>query len=246
MFIDMKKDKGKLYDIFYRTEAPYFYLVNNVLAAVTLLAVLVVILETVPALERYTTTFFFLEWGVTLIFTAEYIARIVAQRRHPQRYIFSFFGIIDLLAIIPTFLGLGNLTFLKTARTLRILRLLRMIRLSKMMQSTRNVKHRIDEHMSVFSLSIQIYFATLLVAVTLFGTLMYVAEGHRPEFQSIPDAMIWATKVTLGGVLQHTPETVAGELLIILTRFFGLLLFGLMISIIGTTFKKVLLGSANE
>jgi len=236
------KKASLLYNIFYKPGTKYFYFVNNFLALTTIVAVLVVVLETVPLLSPYGNTFFVIEWIVTIIFTIEYFARILANKQKPFKYIFSFFGIIDLVSIIPTILGLGNLTFLKTARTLRILRLLRIIRLSKLIRIPIHDNKR-EENKEIFKLSVQIYLTALLTSIIIFGTLMYVAEGSRIEFQSIPEAMIWSTKVTLGGISQHTPETLWGELIVILTRFSGLLLFGLLISIVGTTFKKLLLGS---
>jgi voltage-gated potassium channel len=217
--------------------------VNDVRAAATIISVLALILETVPSLAPYMPLFVAIEYAAVAIFTIEYVCRIIARKGTVHNYVFSFFGIIDLLAIVPTYLGLTNLTYLKTARVLRILRLLRMVRLAKLAQTTRTRFHEIEHHTNHYRLSLQIYFAALISTIILFGTLIYIAEGHRAEFGSIPLGMIWAAKATMGGVAQYMPETVWGELITIAARFSGLALFGLLLSIVGNALKKLLFGT---
>jgi voltage-gated potassium channel len=173
-------------------------------------------------------------------FTLEYVGRVVANKGHVRTYTLSFFGVIDLLAILPSFFGLSNLTFLKTARVLRILRLLRMVRLAKLAKMPRNKDP--DEHTKLDMAAVQIYIAALLSVVLIFGTLIYITEGYRTEFVSIPHGMLWAMKVTIGGVPQYMPATIWGEFITIGARFSGLLLFGLLISIVGKALNKFLLG----
>ena len=235
--------RDRVYQTFYDPNARGFYAVNDILALATLASVLAIILETVPSLEKYMSFFLVIEWVAVALFSLEYVLRIFANGRLAGKYIFSFFGIIDLIAILPSFLGLSNFTFLKTARTLRILRLLRMVRLAKLAKVPRKKGYDVENTVGAFSISMQIYFAALLTGIILFGSLMYLAEGYRPEFESIPLAMLWAVKVTIGGIPQYMPETVWGEFITIGSRFFGLLLFGLLIAITGQAFKKLLLGS---
>lgn len=233
--------------LFYDVQHPWFHVVNDVLAAVTVISVLSIVLETVPALAEYEAVFMAVEWIAVVVFTAEYVGRVIANHGHVRRYVLSFFGIIDLLAIIPSFLGLSNLTFLKTARTLRLLRLLRMLRLAKLASVTsrpRRGEPPVDPEQVVLGLSLQIYLVALSVGVLLFGTMMYLAEGGQEAFHSIPHAMVWALKVTMGGVPIESPFSVWGETVLILTRFFGLLMFGLLLSVVGTVLRKVLLGGA--
>lgn len=233
-----------VYDLFYTPSSSYFYVVNDILAATTLLSVLSLVLETVPGLLQWHSLFLAVEYISVALFTLEYAGRIYARGSHYKSYVFSFFGIVDILAILPTYLGLANLTFLKTARVLRILRLLRMVRLAKI---ARQSQHRLMADRGTIgqqTLSTQIYFVALLSMVLVFGTLMYAAEGQRQELESIPLSMIWAAKVILGGVPQHMPETLWGEFVTIGARFAGLLLFGLLISIVGTGLQRLLFGSA--
>lgn len=236
---------SKLHSIFYRPETKGFYLVNDILALTTIASVLCLILETVPALDSFSPLFSFVEFVAVAIFSAEYIARIVAHKKRIRMYTLSFFGVIDLLAILPSFLGLTNLTFLKTARVLRILRLLRMARLAKLAQHPRGIMKSNTVKKSAHKLSIEIYFATLLSATTLSGTLVYIVEGGE-FFSSIPAGMLWALKVTMGTTPTHMPTTLLGEVVTIMTYFFGLLLFGLLISVMGTSLNKLLLGGKEK
>ncbi len=220
--------------------SPIYMRVNNFFALITLISVLFISLETVESLQQYMKLFKIVEWVTVVLFSFEYAGRIVAEKRK-FKYIFSFYGLVDLIAVIPTYFGLANFSFLKIARITRILRFLRMIRLVKMMRvkggkSTDGVK-------GVQKISIQIYLITLMFSVLVFGTLIYFIEGSNPVFANIPLGMLWALKLTLGGISQATPDTVFGELISVGTRFVGLLLFGMLIHIVGKYFEKMLLGS---
>lgn len=183
------------------------------------------------------------EYIAVAIFTVEYLGRIVANKGHVRKYMFGYFGIIDFFSIFPTFLSFSNLLFLKSVRIVRILRLLRMVRLAKMSRLSDELPTDSEEQAHLYKLSVRIYFFALLCSVTIFGTLMYVVEGYRPEFASIPLSMIWATKVTLGGVAQHMPLTTLGDLVTIAARFSGLALFGILISIVGGSLRFMLFGT---
>lgn len=231
----------RLRRLFYEPTTPGFYLVNDVLAVATIVSVLGLILETVPSLSHFSPVFATIEFVAVALFSTEYIARIIANKKRVRTYTLSFFGIIDLLAILPSFLGLSNFTFLKTARTLRILRLLRMARLAKLAQNPRRRAVGDTIQKSANRLSAEIYFATLLTAVTISGTLVFVVEGGA-YFSSIPRGMLWALKVTMGSTPVHMPVSFMGEVVTIMTYFFGLLLFGLLVSVMGNALNKLLLG----
>ena len=130
-----------------------------------------------------------------LFFTGEYVGRLVISKPI-WRYTISFFGIIDLVSILPTFLGLGNFTFLKSARALRIIRMLRMLRLAKVARS-RVVS---EESFGILSLNVLIYFTTLLTALLITGTAMHLVEPNLPAFASIPAGMWWSLKVFMAGI----------------------------------------------
>ena len=210
---------------------------DNFLALLTIVSIVSLVLETVPSLVTYKSLFIFIEWFAVIVFSVEYVARLYASRPH-WKYPLSFFGVIDLVSILPTFLGLGNFTFLKSARSLRIIRMLRMVRLAKMSRS----KMVSEENMSVLSLNILIYFATLLFALLITGTAMYLVEGGKSVFTSIPSGMWWSLKVFMSGIPVTEPATALGEFFFVLTRFVGLMLLGLLIGVIGNVFRMLLMG----
>jgi voltage-gated potassium channel len=211
--------------------------VQDFLALLTIVSIVALVLETVPALSGYSQTFLIVEWVVVSVFTLEYISRLYVTKPG-YKYSLSFFGIIDLVSILPTFLGLGNFTFLKSARALRIIRLLRMLRLAKITRS--NVIA--EENLSILSLNVLIYFVTLLFALMVTGTAMYLVEPTAAAFASIPAGMWWSLKVFMAGIPVTEPTTQLGELFFVLTRFIGLLLLGLLIGVVGNVFRMVLGG----
>jgi voltage-gated potassium channel len=234
-----------IHDAFNLPTNRYFTIVNDVLAALTLLSIACIVLETVPSLDRYHPLMLSIEGIALVCFTIEYLARIYSAPKR-RAYIFSFFGLIDLLAILPSFLHIANLTFLKSARVLRILRLLRMIRLAKIA----HLYHKTgtaEGHHIITLLNVQIYFLTLFSAIILLGSTIYVIEAPHTGFVSIPEGMIWAADVILGGgIPDNDPRTVGGKLVTLLTKFVGLALLGILIAVIGSFMKQILFGGDLE
>lgn len=227
-------------EIFDNPEAPYFGLLNNFLAVVTLIAVAIVALETVASLSVYQHFFLGLEYCAVAIFGGEYVARLYLAKNR-WGYIFSFFGIIDLVAIIPSLLGISNLTFLKAARAVRIIRLLRMLRLAKFTK----IKKKKHAAQSLYKINLEIYIVTLGGTVLLLGALFYIFE-HGGAAKDIPSGMYWALRVILGGISYPQPETLGGTVTIILARFTSMLLLGMLMSLIGTMLRKLLIGSEKD
>lgn len=244
------KMKSFFQRLFYSTRSTEFFRVNNFLTVVTILTIVALVLETVASLSSYHYLFRSIEIGATVIFTIEYIGRIVGHKK-PWQYIFSFFGLIDLIAIVPSYLGLGNLTFLKSLRWLRIFRFLRMLRLAKVLElrSLKEEGRELDkktQNDKLFLITLQIYM-TLFVATALLGaTLIWIFEGNREIFANIPLSLLWSVKVLLGGTPQALPDTIFGELVVIGTRFFGVILFALLINIILNPVKKYVLAQEEE
>jgi voltage-gated potassium channel len=232
--------RSQLHKLFHATDTKRYQVLNIFLMLVTIVSIVAITLETVHALQPYQSVFNLIEYVTVAIFSLEYIARFFANKK-PLHYVVSFWGAIDLLAILPSFLGLGNLTFLKSARLLRALRFLRMLRVIKVTRSELDQKHH-DEH-AVHRLNMEIYFLTLISAVVIFGTLIYVFEGPAVPFENIPVSMIWSAKLLLGGTPQDMVATVAGEIIVILSRFTGLMLFGILITVVGGVLKKIMFGT---
>lgn len=220
----------------------YFRPVNDFFALLTIISVFGIVLETVPELRQYEIVFGAIEYVAVAFFTFEYLARLYAAKKK-WRYVFSFFGIIDLLSIVPSFIGLINLTFLKSARVLRILRLLRMLRLAKIARLRRKPLADAEHDESIYKINIQIYFTALFSAILALGALIYIIEAPHQSFNSIPAGMMWAAEVILGGgITTNYPETLAGQILGLFARFIGLALLGVLIHVIGHLLKRWLFG----
>lgn len=232
-----RKKKFNWIKVFTDTKHPKFFLVNDFFAFLTIISVISVVLETVPSLSEYKTVFDTIEWVSVVFFSAEYIIRLIATRP-AFKYVFSFFGMIDLLSILPSFLGAGNFTFLKAARALRIIRLLRLIRISSMKA------HNREEDFNPVALNVLIYFVILVLALLATGTAVYLAEGG-PHFSSIPTGMWWSFKVFMAGIPVAEPMTAFGESMFVITRFTGLLLLSLLIGVVGNVFR-LLLGDSKK
>lgn len=229
-------------DAFHRPKTRTFTQVNDFLACMTLVSVLGIVLETVESLSHLQAIFITVEYVSVALFSLEYVGRIWAAP-DKFKYVFSFFGLVDLLSILPTYVQLANFTFLKSVRLLRILRFLRVLRLSKIARLEEEKVAVTADASHLYIINIQIYFVALFTAVTCWGCLAYIAEGHQDALRNIPLAMIWAIKIIMGGVPNIPVTTLWGEVVMIGTRFTGLVLLGLLIHVVGTIVTKLIFGS---
>jgi len=177
-----------------------------------ILSVTVVVLESVSTIrESYHQGFISAEWFFTVIFTMEYLLRIFSSPR-PWKYITSFFGIIDLLAILPTFLGLifDQTTFLLTFRALRLLRMFRVFKLGRYIKEAAVLVRALQ--MSIHK--IIVFFGAVLTLVLILGSVLYLVEGEENGFTSIPQSIYWAiVTITTVGYGDIAPATVPGKIL---------------------------------
>ncbi len=205
----------RLYEIIFEADTRAGRIFDIVLLALILLSVLDICLESLvsdrnPRAEPYRAIFFFVEWAITLLFTIEYFARILSVRK-PSRYIVSFFGIVDLLAILPTYVatfagGTGaSFTVIRAIRLLRVFRVMKLVwLLSEAQEMTRAIWKARGK--------VVVFLAVVLIAVTIFGATMYELEPNT--FDSIPQAMYWAiVTMTTVGYGDIVPETASGKFL---------------------------------
>jgi voltage-gated potassium channel len=205
----------RLYRLIFEADTPGGKLFDVVLLVLILLSVAVICLESVidndESLERYRYWLIVIEWVITIAFTFEYFARIACVQR-PSRYIFSFFGIIDLLAILPTWIAFaigGGNTFV----ILRAIRLLRVFRVLKLVW----LVHEADELGAAIWRArgkVLVFLIVVGISVTISGAVMYELEKHRnaEQFSSIPAAMYWAiVTMTTVGYGDMVPQTGPGK-----------------------------------
>jgi voltage-gated potassium channel len=220
--IDSKKltFKEKLYTIIFGHSTPEGRLFDIVLIYTILISVLVVILDTVVILHQNFGAYFrILEWVLTIFFTIEYFIRIYCSPNR-FRYIFSFYGIVDLLAILPSYLSLfiSGVGYLLIVRLLRVLRVFRILKLARYLTEA-NVLAR---SLSMSRRKIFIFFSVVLVLATIFGSLMYLVEGPGNGFSSIPKSIYWTiVTITTVGYGDITPHTVMGQIIAAMVMLTG-------------------------
>ena len=187
---------GKLFDI--------------VLLIAILASVLVVMLDSVLYMRlQFGTIFFYAEWFFTLLFTLEYALRLFSAPNR-VRYVFSFFGIVDLLSVLPSYLSLifVGVQYLLVIRILRILRIFRVLGLKAYMQQAGFLASALRTSQQ----KIIVFFLSLVLLVTIFGAIIYVVEGAENGFTSIPVSIYWAVvTVTTTGYGDMSPKTPIGQ-----------------------------------
>lgn len=176
------------------------------------LSVLVVMLDSVPGVAaRWGRELQMAEWAFTVLFTVEYVLRVWAAE-HPARYARSFFGVVDLLAILPTYLSI----VFPAGRFLvafRILRVVRVFRILKLAQYTREAT-MLTAAIRASRYKITVFLSAVLAIVVVVGSLMYLVEGATSGFTSIPDAIYWAiVTLTTVGYGDIAPETIPGRVI---------------------------------
>ena len=195
-------------------------LFDVVLIAVIIASVLVVLIESsVTTGEAWSLPLKAAEWTFTMIFLAEYVARLMAVRQ-PLRYAGSFFGIIDLLAVLPAFLGLvlPGSHYLTVLRLLRVLRVFRVLKLVPYMAEAAVIMGALRASRRKITVFL---FSVLIIAVVL-GSLIYVIEGEENGFTSIPRSMYWTiVTLTTVGYGDLTPRTGLGQALAAMIMIMG-------------------------
>jgi voltage-gated potassium channel len=204
--------RHKIHEIVFEAETPQGKMYDVILLIMILLSILVLMLETVPALwAAYSTEFYLIEWIFTIFFTIEYGLRIYSVRR-PKYYIFSFYGMVDLLSILPSYLALfvPGIHALMIIRSLRLIRVFRIFKLDAFVIQGNAIAAALAESrkkLTVFALMI-------IILSIIFGSVMYLAEHNaNPKFDSIPRGIYWTiVTITTVGYGDISPVTSFGQL----------------------------------
>lgn len=229
--------RREAYHIIFESDTRGGRLFDIILLWLILLSVAVVIIESIPVYQaRYFSMFYFIEWLFTILFSIEYILRVWSSPK-PLKYIFSFWGLIDILSILPTYLDLFSpgYHYLLTVRIFRLLRVFRILKLVRFNQEARLLL----EAMRGSSYKIAVFLLTVLSTVTILGTLMYVVEGSGSGFTSIPQSIYWAiVTVTTVGFGDIVPQTTLGKLLSSLAMIIGYSIIAVPTGIITVELSK--------
>lgn len=204
--------REKAYRIVFEDDTPAGALFDKALIAAIIASILTVMLDSVPSIHaRWAKQFMALEWGFTLLFTAEYALRILCLRE-PKRYTLSFYGIVDLLAVLPTYLVLffPNLHVLIDVRVIRLLRIFRIFKLASYVREFQTLSGALAASFR----KITVFLCVVVMVVVVMGSIMYVVEGGENGFTSIPTSIYWAiTTMTTVGFGDITPKTDLGRLI---------------------------------
>jgi voltage-gated potassium channel len=200
-------------------------------------SVIIVVLESVSSLDaRFSDFFFYTEWIITILFTLEYVVRIWSSKT-PFKYIFSFWGLVDLLSILPTYLELLDFGF-HYLLAIRIFRLLRVFRIFKLVRFSREAQ-KLLLALNASRHKMGVFLMTVFTIMVIMGTLMYVIEGGKNGFTSIPQSIYWAiVTVTTVGFGDVVPQTVLGKFLSSIAMILGYAIIAVPTGIISVELAK--------
>lgn len=212
--------KYKLHEIIYEADTPAGKLFDVVLLIFIVESIVLVMLESVNSIDaKYHNLLNNAEWVVTILFTVEYIARIISVKK-PIKYITSFYGIIDLLSTIPKYLSLifVGTHALVALRALRLLRVFRILKLARYLGASNNLLTAIKASRVKISVFL---FAVVIISVIL-GTIMYIIEGEENGFTNIPKSVYWCiVTLTTVGYGDIAPQTPIGQFIASIVMILG-------------------------
>ena len=213
--------KSRLHEIIYEADTPYGKLFDVILLIFILASVVLVMLETVEAYDKKYHEFFNIaEWVITILFTFEYFGRIISIKK-PSQYIFSFYGIVDLLSTIPKYLAIafGGTHALVAIRALRLLRIFRILKLARYIGASNNLMRALKA--SKAKIAVFLFFNFILCIIL--GTVMYLVEGDNESgFTSIPRSVYWAiVTLTTVGYGDIAPVSALGQAIAAIIMIMG-------------------------
>lgn len=230
--------KTKLFEIIFEAETKAGRRFDLALLVLILISLAVVMLESMPSIAaQYGKELLIIEWIITGLFTIEYILRLLVVKR-PLRYARSFYGIIDLLAILPTYFSLlfPASHYLLSIRALRLMRVFRILKLTHFVSEGKGILMAMKA--SVRRISIFLSFVLLLS--TILGTIIYVVENAaNPDFSSIPQSIYWAiVTITTVGYGDISPVTPLGKMVASLVMLLGYAIIAVPTGIVTVELSK--------
>lgn len=229
--------KQHLHEIIYEADTPEGKLFDVVLLIAIIASIILVMLESVESFDdKYHKSLYVGEWIITILFSIEYILRIISIKK-PTKYIFSFFGIIDLLSTIPIYLsfifvGSQGLVALRALRLLRVFRILKLARYigasNKLLLALKSSKAKIA-----------VFLVFVLIVCIILGTIMYMVEGAENGFTNIPKSIYWAiVTLTTVGFGDIAPQTALGQLIASVIMILGYSVIAIPTGIVSSEMTK--------
>ena len=225
--------KHRLHEIIYEADTRGGKLFDVILLIAILASILFVMLESVQSIdEKYGSFLDVAEWVITILFSLEYMLRIVTVKK-PWKYIFSFYGIIDLLSTIPKYISL----ILIDSHNLAVLRALRLLRIFRILKVTRYIgaSNRLLLALRSSRAKIAVFLLFVLILCIILGTIMYMIEGSENGFTSIPRSVYWAiVTLTTVGYGDIAPVTALGQLIASAIMILGYAIIAIPTGIVGS------------
>nr|WP_321230450.1 ion transporter [uncultured Psychroserpens sp.] len=212
--------KDKLHEIIYEADTPAGKLFDIVLLIFIVASIALVMLESVHTIDKnYHKFLYYGEWVVTILFSIEYIARVITVRK-PWKYIFSFYGIIDFLSTIPMYISFvfAGSHALVTLRALRLLRVFRILKIARYLGASNQLKDSIIAS----RVKIAVFLFAVVISSVIFGTIMYLVEGEENGFTNIPKSVYWCiVTLTTVGFGDIAPQTALGQFITSIIMILG-------------------------
>ena len=217
----LKNWKEKVHEVIYEADTPAGKIFDVILLLVILLSILLVMLESIESIgTKYAYILDVAEWVITILFSIEYLARIISVKK-PKTYVFSFYGIIDLLSTIPKYISLFVLGThsLVAIRALRLLRVFRILKLTRFIGESANFGKALKRSRP----KIAVFISFVIVLCIILGTVMYLVESNEGSgFTSIPRSIYWAiVTLTTVGYGDIAPITALGQFIASLIMILG-------------------------
>ncbi|MGF1724113.1 ion transporter [Photobacterium nomapromontoriensis] len=212
--------RQKIYQIIFGTQTKAGQYFDIVLIIAILSSELILILSSMQAIEtRFSDSLFVLEWVFTLLFTIEYLLRLYCSPK-PWAYARSFYGVIDLIAVLPSYLAFlfPGSNYLLIFRLIRVMRIFRILKLARFLKDS-NILLR---SLLMAQRKILVFFSSVAIIVTVLGSLLFIIEGPYNGFSSIPASIYWAiVTITTVGYGDVVPQTDLGKALASFTMLLG-------------------------
>lgn len=230
--------RQKLFTVIFEADTRAGKTFDIVLLIFIVLSILLVMVESIPGLQSaYGALFYKAEWGITILFTIEYVLRLLSVKK-PIRYVTSFYGVIDLLSILPTYFSLffPNAGFLLVIRSLRLMRIFRIFKLTRFLSESMGIVLALKAS----ARRIMVFLSFVVLLSIILGAVTYVVENpYNEKFSSIPQSIYWAVvTITTVGYGDVSPVTAIGKLVASIIMLLGYAIIAVPTGIVTVELSK--------